>query len=454
MGRVRIVAGLLGLALFASACSGTGGETTPTTGAGTTPTTSAGTAPATTAGQIEKPVTIEFWIPGGRGRDEGAAAVIDAFKAVQPNVTVKVTAFPFNQFFDAVQVALAGNNPPDVVLLNGISVQNLAYKGALTPLTDLFTKEDIADFSPDLVATDSWKGELYGAPWANSAIAMYYNVDYFKAAGVTVPKTLADAWTWQEYKDAVGKVITDQAAAGNKIYGMVGLNNPLQSSYFAGAMIQSNSSPGEGLWKGISDDLSTVDGYINTPEAYQALTFYQGLYNDGFAPKENVPDAFGTGVSATYYAIPPSAAGLRANFPDLKWDVMPLPYFKTPLTHTGSFAPVIPAKTKNIEAARAFVHYVVSKDGFLEWYKVSPSLPGRASVIAEVPGLQEGYQALLLEEAAKWGQPQPGGPAAAIWNKIIGVDMMTNIAMGADIKQAVASAVEQTDAQLKSFFGG
>ena len=400
---------------------------------------------------IEEDTTIQFWIPGGRGRDEGAAAVVEAFAAVQPNVTVEVTAFPFNEFFDAVQVALAGSNPPDVVMLDGVAVQNVAFNGGLAPLTDLFAAEDIADFSPDLVATGTWEGELYGAPWQNSAIALYYNVDFFDAAGVDVPSTLEDAWTWPEFKENVEAVIAHQAESGNEIFGTIGLNTPIQGSYFAGALIRSNSSPGEGLWEGIAPDLSTVDGYINTPEAIEALEFYQSLYRDGFAPREGLPDAFGTGLVATYYAIPPSASGLNANFPDLNWDVMPIPFFKTPVTHTGSFAPVIPARSSNMDAARAFVHYLVSTDGQLVWNEISPGLPGRASAAAALPELSEGYRALLLEQAAEWGQPRTGGPAAAIWDSIIGVDMMVNIALGADVEEAVANAVSEIDSQLANF---
>ena len=49
-------------------------------------------------------VTIDFWIPGGRGRDQGTAAVIEAFEAQNPNINVELTAIPFNEFFDSLQV--------------------------------------------------------------------------------------------------------------------------------------------------------------------------------------------------------------------------------------------------------------------------------------------------------------------------------------------------------------
>ncbi len=151
-------------------------------------------------------VTIEFWIPGGRGRDEGTAAVIEAFEAQNPNIKVELTATPFGGFFDALQVAFAGNNPPDAALINGVSIQNLAYNGALLPIEDIFSEEDMDDFMSDLVEMVSLDGHMFGAPWANAADAMYYNVDMFEAAGVEAPNTLEEGWTWAEFVENVNTV--------------------------------------------------------------------------------------------------------------------------------------------------------------------------------------------------------------------------------------------------------
>ena len=59
----------------------------------------------------QDPIIIDFWIPAGRGRDEGTAAVVEAFEAANPNIQVEVTAIPFGEFLNTLQVALAGNNP-------------------------------------------------------------------------------------------------------------------------------------------------------------------------------------------------------------------------------------------------------------------------------------------------------------------------------------------------------
>ncbi len=396
-------------------------------------------------------VTIDFWIPGGRGRDEGTAAVIEAFEAQNPNIKVELTAIPFGEFFDALQVAFAGNSPPDAALIDGVGVQNLAYNGALLPIEDMFSDEDMDDFMADLVEMVSLDGHMFGAPWANAADAMYYNVDMFEAAGVDAPKTLEDGWTWPEFVENVNKVRAHQAEQGNEVWGMMGFNNPLSGAFFTWTIIRSASSPGEPLWETIAPDLSTFAGYIDTPEALEAYAFYQGLYTDGFIPTDNIPDAFPNGLTATFFAIPPTGTVLARNFPDLNWDVMPMPYIKTPITHTGSFAPGVAAKSDNPEEAKAFVKYFTSQEGYATYHNVTKVVPGRKSMQAQLPDFQEGFLALLFDEMVEWGVARPGGPAHTIFNRIIASDMMVNIALGGDIEEEVANAILEADAQLMQF---
>lgn len=396
-------------------------------------------------------VTIDFWIPGGRGRDEGTAAVIEAFEAQNLNVKVELTAIPFGEFFDALQVAFAGNSPPDAALINGVSIQNLAYNGALLPIEDMFSGEDLDDFMSDLIEMVSLDGRMFGAPWANAADAMYYNVDMFEAAGVEAPKTLDEAWTWPEFVENVNAVRAHQAEQGNEVWGMMGFNNPLRGAFFTWTIIRSASSPGEPLWDSIAPDLSTFAGYIDTPEALDAYAFYQSLYTDGFMPTDNIPDAFPNGLTATFFAIPPTGTVLARNFPDLNWDVMPMPYIKTPLTHTGSFAPGIAAKSDNPDEAKAFVKFFTSAEGYLTYHAVTKVVPGRKSLQAQLPDFQEGFLALLFDEMVEWGVARPGGPAHTIFDRIIASDMLVNIALGGDIEEEVANAIAEADAQLMQF---
>ena len=234
-------------------------------------------------------VTIDFWIPGGRGRDQGTAAVIEAFEALNPNINVELTAIPFGEFFDSLQVAFAGNSPPDAALIDGVGVQNLAYNGALLPIEDMFSEEDLDDFMTDLIEMVSLDGHMFGAPWANAADAMYYNVDMFEAAGVEAPRTLDEGWTWPEFVENVNTVRAHQAEQGNDVWGMMGFNNPLQGAFFTWTIIRSASSPGEPLWESIAPDLSTFAGYIDTDGSDGCLCLLPGALYGWFHSHRQYP---------------------------------------------------------------------------------------------------------------------------------------------------------------------
>ena len=399
----------------------------------------------------DEPATIDFWFATGRGRDAGVAAVAEAFQAIHPHITVNYTAYPFGEFHGAVAVALASDEPPDLFFEGGAWTESYAYSGALLPLDDIYTEEDLGDFLPGYLDLLTYEGKLYGAPFQSSAGAMWYNVDQFEAAGVEAPSTLEEGWTWPEFVENVNKVREHQASLGNEVYGMVGFSNPLRQLFFAGQILRTFSAPGDPGWELIAEDLSTVRGFVDSDEAMEAYEFFQSIYADGFSPMEDIPDAFETGKAVTDFTIPASGGGFAKNWPDLNFDAMPLPYMKTPLTHLGGILPMVTAKTDNPDEAKLFAQYFTSKEGYTAYHNVSPTIPARLSLVAELEGLQSGHLDLLFQQMVEWGHKQPGGPAKAILIQVIGNNLLPNIGLGGDIEAEVEAAIQEVDAQLTQF---
>lgn len=152
---------------------------------------------------------------------------------------------------------------PDVLMLDNPDVQQIAATGALAPLKSLGVTAPKGDV-PAVVKAGTYKGQLYGiAPVINS-IALYYNVDMLKAAGVEPPKT------WDELKAAASK-LTDSSKG---VYGFA----------------MSNINTYEGTWQFLpffwTNGGNEKD--INTPEAAQAVQFDVDLQNDGSMSKSSV----------------------------------------------------------------------------------------------------------------------------------------------------------------------
>lgn len=152
---------------------------------------------------------------------------------------------------------------PDVLMLDNPDVQQIAATGALTPLKNYGVSAPKGDV-PGVVKAGTYKGQLYGlAPVINS-IALYYNVDMLKAAGITPPKT------WDELKTDAAK-LTD---ASKGVYGFA----------------MSNINTYEGTWQFLPFFWTNGgdEKNIATPEAAQALQLDVDLQNDGSMSKSSV----------------------------------------------------------------------------------------------------------------------------------------------------------------------
>ncbi|MEP6976989.1 MAG: extracellular solute-binding protein [Thermoleophilia bacterium] len=172
----------LGLSLIAAGC---GGSKKSSGGGGTT-------AAAKVSGTISM---VAVWTG-----PEGAAmqAVLDGFKAKNPDVTIK-----YKSAKDPGQVlttAVQGGNPPDIAALPSPGLmKGFVTQGALKPID--FAKSDIAaNFSADWLKFGTVNGKLYGLFFkgANKS-TVWYNVHAFTDAGVKAPtewsQLLTDAKT-------------------------------------------------------------------------------------------------------------------------------------------------------------------------------------------------------------------------------------------------------------------
>jgi multiple sugar transport system substrate-binding protein len=152
---------------------------------------------------------------------------------------------------------------PDVLMLDNPDVQQIAATGALAPLKNFGLSAPKGDV-PSVVKAGTYQGELYGlAPVINS-IALYYNVDMLKAAGVTPPKT------WDELKAAASK-LTD-ASKGQYGFAMSNINTYEGTWQFLPF-----------FWTNGGDEKN-----IDTAGAAQALQLDVDLQNDGSMSKSSV----------------------------------------------------------------------------------------------------------------------------------------------------------------------
>ena len=398
-----------------------------------------------------EPVTLRFMFPEGAGRGPGFESAIAAYEEMNPHITIEMESVPFREYGGLLPVQFAGDSPADVALVDSSAVISYAYNGAIVPLDDIFEQSDVDDFLPSLVAQSTYEGSMYGAPFFISTQGVFYNVDMFAAAGVEAPTSVEEAWTWPEFVENVSKVAASAESDEGDVWGLVFLSNPPGSISWSLPVIRSNGQPGSNTFMALSPDGTEVSGYLDTPEAMEAYQFWQDLYVEhGLAPQGDVPDAFGNGQAATMISFSAWGSVLNNVFPDLNWDIMPIPYLETHVVHASHFMPTVASKSDHQEEAKAFVQFLSSTEGFGAYYDVTSDMPARVSLLNELEEFQVRPLSIFKDELLTVAYAAPGGPGGAIYAEIVG-DLMLDIAQGADIEAAVEAAVTELDAQLAQF---
>lgn len=365
-----------------------------------------------------------------------------------PDIRVQVERVPFTELYRTIAVAAATGKPPDVIYADGPMVWSYAHQGLIAPLDDYFATEDIADYLPSALAQVQYDGRIWAIPERESAMALLYNTDYTRQAGIEPPQTLDSAWTWNEALEAFKKT-TRTSGSRVDVWGLVFMST--WSVYSQYPIVRSAGTPGSPTFMGMSPDGTTVDGYWNTTEALDAFQFWQDLHmKHKVAPVQQTPDMFESGLSAFYLATDMALGKIRKHYPDLNWDATPIPYFVTPMTHTGSFTLAISAASKHKDEAATFIRFMTSKEQALKSHQGIGQLPARQSVLTASPQYQKYPGKLYLETLFQWGTPRPRTIAYSEYDAIL-LEAMRDIGQGANVRSTVEAAVRKMDAELAKY---
>jgi fructooligosaccharide transport system substrate-binding protein len=398
--------------------------------------------------------TLRLLMSAGEPAQSAVQGAADRFMAANPGVKVAVEAIPFTEFYRQVSISIASDDPADILWPDPSFVRGYVANGALLPLCcdtgdDAFTREDLSDFDPSLLASVTVDGKVYMGLVPDSGSLLYYNKEIFDRAGITPPSTAETGWTWQQWIEAMQKVKKEENGQVTVWGGTFRTNPPNQ--YDGMPFPRSAGEKGSPTHRGISDDGLTVSGYLDTPEAIQGLQVYQDLFvKYKLFPSTVIPDCFETGRCATKIAPAGQAAILRKSFPNLKWGVAPVPYVKTPITHNGSQSYVVAAKTRQARAARAFVRFAASREDSLRQLQDTFQPPVRKSLAGQYEASKDPVLLLNIDTLRKWGQSRPATAGFNEYNTIT-AKMFADIANGAPVADTVKKTAKDVDAQLAKY---
>jgi multiple sugar transport system substrate-binding protein len=153
----------------------------------------------------DEPVTITYTnFISNDGNEENLAAIVEAFEAENPGITVDVTTLPYGDYGTALQTDLAAGTVSDTFDVEFSNYASYQANGVLAPIE----AANPAAYRESLLDAYSTDGVSHALPGSFSAVVLYYNADLFDAAGLDYP---TNDWTWEDEK-AAAEALTDTAA--------------------------------------------------------------------------------------------------------------------------------------------------------------------------------------------------------------------------------------------------
>jgi multiple sugar transport system substrate-binding protein len=224
---------------------------------------------------------VTFWYQGAFEGDPDALRqyyrdFFTAFRKTYPNIELVDQALTYNDLLDKFRTALLGSAGPMVVRLQILGGVEFAAKGYLQELKPEDIGHSTQDFWPGAMKSNMWKGKTYGIPTNNETMALIWNADLFKRAGLDPEKPPE---TWDDVVRYSKQIKERTGAAG---YGVVARKNAGNTPYRF--MPQ--------LWAyggGVFDEASANPNYsqiqINTAASKRALqATYDMFVRDKSAP--------------------------------------------------------------------------------------------------------------------------------------------------------------------------
>jgi len=450
-GRRRVLALVGATALIVSACSGSTATPSPavaSASAAAPASQAAASTPASAApsdaGYTGPAATISYSIWGDPAEIKNQQAVVDAFHAANPLITVKVTVSDWDTYWDKLSTGIAGGDAPDVFAMDGPLFPDYQSRDVLLDLKPFIDRDgyDLGQLADQAVADFTTPGGQFGLPRDLNVIALFYNKTMFDAASLPYPD---ETWDWAKLVEVAKKLTLKGADGKVKQWGFFTETSDMEN-YWSSLVWQNG---GDIL---APDRKSTV---LGSDQAVGGIQFLQDLiWKDKVMPDAGTwptdsGDAFEQGKAAleadgSWLVATHQAAGINLG-------IAPLP--KGPAGQATSINPtgaVVYVNTKSPDAAWAFVKYLASPAAQTKLMELRASLPANKEVLAG-PYSASFDGAKVLADAITYAHIKPSFKGYDEFATTLQTELDANVFEAAN--ETVRQAIDKVLPKLNSLLG-
>lgn len=379
----------------------------------------------------DQPATgeVTVWAMGNEGEvlDELAAQ----FEEENPDVSIEVTAVPWESAHDRIATAIAGGETPDVTMLGTTWVGEFASSGAFEPTPDGVVDE--SEFFEGSAETAKVDGTTYGVPWYVDTRVLYYRTDLAEAAGVEAPTT------WEEYRTFVQGLQSAGAVDGVSLQpgGLDSWMNLVPLVWQQGGDIMNEN--GEFQF--------TSEEWVTALEEYKSF-FDEGLAKPVRLETGEIEQEFIDGTVGAFFSGPFHVSLLLEQggeeFAD-KFAIAMVPGEESRTSFTGGGNLAVFEDAENRDAAWKFVRWLSQPETQVAWYEISTDLPSVQSAYDDPAIADNEYLAVFGEQLADSKAP-PTIPTWAQISAVIDQQLEQVVRGGVSVEDALAAIQQQAEA--------
>ena len=237
--------------------------------------------------------TVDYWL-WDANQLPAYEACAEAFEAQNPDIDINIELVGWADYWTSLTTSLVSGTAPDVFTLNISKLPEYAANGQVLDLAPLIARDNVPldVYLEGLVELWGRDDAQYGLPKDWDTVAVLYNTAMLEAAGVSVEELGNATWNPQDggtFEDIIARLTLD--ANGNN--GLSPDFDPNNVEQYGFAAIGGDNPYGQTFWStyAVSNGWRYNDGpysteyYYDDPKFIEAIDWYVGLSEKGYAPK-------------------------------------------------------------------------------------------------------------------------------------------------------------------------
>ena len=158
-----------------------------------------------TDGAEKVTLKISWW--GNQNRHDYTQKILDKYTELNPNITFEAMPSGWDGYFDKLSTQAASGAMPDIVQMDYLYIATYAKNNSLADMQPYIDNGtiDVSGISEDVLKSGKIDDKLAGIAGSTGSIAVGYNPDVFKEAGLEKPNP-DGSWTWEDFADTAKKI--------------------------------------------------------------------------------------------------------------------------------------------------------------------------------------------------------------------------------------------------------